>query len=960
MRVRVASAGTGKTTSLVVRVLELVAGGTPLRRIAAVTYTRTAAAELRQRVGEGVRALLAEGAYLDGVVRLDGDGRARFEEAGRELGGATMATIHGFLMQALRQVAPPLGLDPDFAAFGEGEARATYEDELRSLAFLTHDLGHPLAAPLARLGADGPAELLALFEQRSLALDLRPVDDGASDLWAVHQAAYERWLTRCLPTRLAPSEIERLALRAAEAPALAARIVARAPVLLVDEFQDVNPLQGRLFEALERAGAHVEVVGDPKQSIYGFRHADVEVFRRAAAAAAAAGTLAPPLIDTRRHAPEIAGLLNLLTGTLAESGLGFEPAEAPDVRTVGSAAAVTGLVELHWWRDDDGDPARLREAEFAFLGDRLHALAAAGRPWSHMAVVARAHASLAAVEAALRAAGVPAVLRQGRGYFERPELRDLLHAVRVALDPRGLSLAAWLRGPFGQLDPAAAAAVARADDPEAALRAGLPALAERLGTLRAALLADPTHAVATLAYAPLIDGTPFVARLTPRARDNVDALVVALAERPPADLERLLDRFERMAREADAGDVPQAGEGVTLLTVHAAKGLEWPVVAVVDAGRGRYEPAPPLVVDARDGRLARQGSPGYVELERERRRRADGETWRSLYVALSRPREVLLVTGSQARQGPGPWLQAFHRLRLGPAVPGAAAEADRRGGAPPHRGRAHASAVARALGVQLVQHGGGGEGPRSAGAPPLRPAYEPAPWLGRLPRPAPFPAVVSPSWVALEGVGRAAEPRVRAAWPAPLHACDAEEDDERRAPDPEDGERLAGRGATVGTLVHDALARGRRLEAAADLAELAGQEVLFAFPREAHASILDEVGMLVAGFWALVDGGALPAPGAGDEDEPEWPFVFEAAGSTWQGVIDRVLRVGERWWLDDFKTDRHLDPLRYAFPLATYVHAVELVRGVRPEARLIDLRRRRVVVVPDAALRAAWIERVGG
>jgi ATP-dependent exoDNAse (exonuclease V) beta subunit len=200
---------------------------------------------------------------------------------------------------------------------------------------------------------------------------------------------------------------------------------------------------------------------------------------------------------------------------------------------------------------------------------------------------------------------------------------------------------------------------------------------------------------------------------------------------------------------------------------------------------------------------------------------------------------------------------------------------------------------------------------------------------------------------------------VRAAWPAPLHAFDAEGDDERRAPDPEDGERLAGRGTAVGTLVHDALARGRRLEGADDLAELAGQEVLFAFPREARASILDEVGSLVAGFWALVDGGTLPAPGAADEDEPEWPFVFEAAGSTWQGVIDRVLRVGGRWWLDDFKTDRHLDPFRYAFPLATYVHAVELVRGVRPEARLIDLRRRRVVVVPDAALRTAWIERMG-
>jgi ATP-dependent helicase/nuclease subunit A len=273
MRVRVASAGTGKTTSLVLRVLGLVGEGVPLRRIAAVTYTRTAAAELRQRVGEGIHELLTEGEYLGGLVHLEAARRPRFEEAQRELGGANMSTIHGFLIEVLRLVAPALSLDPAFAPFGEGEARATYEDELRSLLFLAQDPRHPLTGALARLGDGAQSELRALFERRSLAPDLEPSDAGAADLWAVHVATYDRWSARHLPERLAPSEIERLALRAVEAPVLAARVVARTPVILVDEFQDVNPLQGRLFEAFERAGAHIEVVGDPKQSIYGFRHA---------------------------------------------------------------------------------------------------------------------------------------------------------------------------------------------------------------------------------------------------------------------------------------------------------------------------------------------------------------------------------------------------------------------------------------------------------------------------------------------------------------------------------------------------------------------------------------------------------------------------------------------------------------------------------------------------------------
>ncbi|MFN2324124.1 MAG: PD-(D/E)XK nuclease family protein, partial [Trueperaceae bacterium] len=158
------------------------------------------------------------------------------------------------------------------------------------------------------------------------------------------------------------------------------------------------------------------------------------------------------------------------------------------------------------------------------------------------------------------------------------------------------------------------------------------------------------------------------------------------------------------------------------------------------------------------------------------------------------------------------------------------------------------------------------------------------------------------------------------------------------------GERIVGRGTAVGTLVHDALARVRaRVGAGGDeLAGLAGQEVLFPFPAESRAAILAEVQGLLDGFWELVDAGALPGPGAADEEHAELPFAFEAGGSTWQGVIDRLTRTGDAWRLDDYKTDRRLDPERYHFAMATYVRAVELVRGVRPVARLIDLRRRRV------------------
>ncbi|MFN4071373.1 MAG: UvrD-helicase domain-containing protein, partial [Thermus caldifontis] len=96
MKLYVASAGTGKTHALVQELLALLRQGVPLRRMAALTFTRKAAEELRERILEEVKAL--------------GDGEA--ETAKRELYGALFTTIHGFMAEALRHTAPFLSLDP--------------------------------------------------------------------------------------------------------------------------------------------------------------------------------------------------------------------------------------------------------------------------------------------------------------------------------------------------------------------------------------------------------------------------------------------------------------------------------------------------------------------------------------------------------------------------------------------------------------------------------------------------------------------------------------------------------------------------------------------------------------------------------------------------------------------------------------------------------------------------------
>ena len=922
MKVRVASAGTGKTTSLVRRYLELIDGGVAISRVAGVTFTRAAADELRQRVAAGIDELLAHGDYLGGLFTPAPATRPLFERAHDELGGAVLSTIHGFMTVGLRLSAPSLGLDPNFVVLDEWEAAAIFEEECAGLLMLASDPEHPLHA--AKTALDGAAStfLLQLFGKRSLAPKLA-FGSAPSEvaLEALYRSALAAFDARLGATSLAPGEVERRALQMLDQRLPRERLVARYPHVLVDEYQDVNPLQGEFFERLAAAGARIELVGDPKQSIYGFRNADVAVFRRALDTAEATGEVQAPLTESRRHALAPTAFLNRLTERLAEGGSGFTAREAPPVASAGPQAAQLGSVEVVVVEGAEPlDELRGREAEV--LGERLQAHHALGVPYDEMAVLARSHAALARVLQALRTQGVPAYVVQGRGYYERSEIRDVHHALAVGVDPLGPSLLPFLRGPLAGLTlPEITQVAGAAPDMRLALLAeNFPAVEERMERLAELARGTPLQAVKGILREPLLGGKRFQELLRRRGRENVDALLFEVAGKAPRDVALFLDRLDLLARKAESGDVPQSGAGVRLLSIHASKGLEFRVTALFDVGAWGSNRTSPLLVEPGSGAVRLSGTPEFEKAKADALARGVQESYRLLYVAASRARDALILTASK-RNSPGPWLGALLGLGLtGPnAIPGVTWE--RVAYSPP---AAPAPTVADGHAADL-------------------PA---APWIDARRQPAPLPPVVSPS----------ALTRLTAADPETASDDEPVDQAARYAGEDEVERGRVGWGRARGTLVHFAIGQNWRPSDESTSSTLMAQEVLLPFDEAQRADLVAEVLELLGNYWGML-GAALPPLDQRAPDRAELPLAVTYGETVWEGIVDRLYQVAGDWYLDDYKTDRLVAPERYYLQLAHYLRATERALGVRPRGRLVYLRHGEVVepareLLDDALARA--------
>jgi ATP-dependent helicase/nuclease subunit A len=465
---------------------------------------------------------------------------------------------------------------------------------------------------------------------------------------------------------------------------LAARLLERAEIgesyrrrfshLLVDEFQDTNRLQLRLIEALRGPGSELVVVGDEFQSIYGFRHADLDVFRRQRRRLAErADAELMELSGNFRSRPELIAAVNhfgaaLLGESYRPLRVGATPVEdAPP----GEGPAVELLLTARdgWDEEEielepaiDGRTPLNCLAEARDVAIRLRELADAGVERGAMVVLLRAFTHLDAYEDSLERAGLRPYVVGGRGYWSQQQVSDvcaLLATIANPLDDQALfgALASpacgaapdtlWLlraaagarRHVWPALERAAGAGEAELAEPERLEQ--IPA--SEIGLLRrfVATLADLRRRGPRLPLAALIEaattetGYDLAVLMRPAGEArfaNVRKLMRLASEfeaREGRDLRGLLDFLAARAEsdaEAQAATAAEAHDGVRIMTVHNAKGLEFDVVAVPDLSRSLLAGArPPLLTLGREQpprvgmQLRRLGSGGinlydYAEL----------------------------------------------------------------------------------------------------------------------------------------------------------------------------------------------------------------------------------------------------------------------------------------------------------------------------------------------------------
>jgi ATP-dependent exoDNAse (exonuclease V) beta subunit len=768
-----AGAGSGKTSVLVERFVRAVReDGIAPGRILAITFTERAAAELRERV----RARLLE---------LGETAAARATDT------AYVGTFHGFCARILRAHARDAGLVEDHEILDEGLAgrlrRQAFAEALGEfvadgrteavdlIAAYTADRARATVlgvyAELRSRGARAPrlpppqpgrapigqAELLRAAElDEAAAREARAVDGAGARAVVLWDELLGRFGERYDAAKQARAglDFDDLELLAGELLAgheQLRRIWAeRFELLMVDELQDVNPRQLALVSALERE--NLFTVGDEWQSIYGFRHADVGLFRERDARLAPLGQ-SLRLAHNFRGRPELLGAVNAVFAR--RFGETYIPLRAGRESERESSAHREPRVELlltdrRGWSGarapvaDAGGrssgAADWREAEALALARRVRELIEDGRTSAgQVAVLLRGMGDIDCYEQALRSQGLHTVASAG-SFWARQEVADLLAHLHALADPGDeLALYGVLSCPPVGLSSDALALLGRAarerecgvwevarhpdtHAPAAGEETGVDGSLSRGERERVVeycvWLEGERGAADELTLAQLLERAIEHGAHAVRLRADEDGArrlanvhkLIGLAgewERSEGrDLRGFLDEaaFQQGAggmgflasaettAEPDATPVAGAGsvEAVRLMSVHAAKGLEFDVVCVADLGRAPSVGVSDLLVEGdRVGvRLLGLADPeprpalDYAELVEERREAQAQEEDRIVYVAMTRARERLLLSGavdfsSWPRERPGAPPIAWLGPALAPELPALCAEAVR-------------------------------------------------------------------------------------------------------------------------------------------------------------------------------------------------------------------------------------------------------------------------------------------
>jgi DNA helicase-2/ATP-dependent DNA helicase PcrA len=597
-----AGAGSGKTRVLTMRIAALIdRHGVPPERIFAVTFTNKAAGEMKHRIGRLLR---------------------------RNPSGLWIGTFHSLSARLLRREAELLGFTRQFTIYDE-------DDQLSLVRKLMEQRGYtgklfPPRAVQAIISAAknrmvSPEELLAGAPFDRLAQAAAEVYSALGPaLKAANAMDFDDLLLH--PLTLFREHPERL--RAYQN---------RFAYILVDEFQDTNRAQ---YQQVRLLGAHGNVcaVGDDDQSIYGWRGADVRNMQDFLKDFPGA-----KLIRLEENYRSTQVVLDAANGVIAENSGRIGKTLTTRRRggeTVTLLAAADERDEAEWV---------VRELQ------KRHAAS----DWSYqeMAVLYRTNSQSRALEEAFRRAGVPYRLVGAISFYERREVKDLLAYLRLVANPSDNE--AFLRAvgvPRRGLGETSLAALDRAASQWGKRLLETARIADRIVDLR------PNVRAAFRAFADLIDQAARLqdrppAELLEHIIKSIDYEAVLLAEGPEGaerweNVRELVASAANWSEEAPAGEdetgtplerflaeaallssadtVVGAEEGVTLMTLHTAKGLEWPVVVMTGMEHGLF----PLA-------RAEEQAAG---IEEERR---------LCYVGLTRAKDKLYLTWARARRRGG-------------------------------------------------------------------------------------------------------------------------------------------------------------------------------------------------------------------------------------------------------------------------------------------------------------------
>jgi ATP-dependent helicase/nuclease subunit A len=679
-----ASAGTGKTFTVVTKILYLLgveirgercASPIGLSDIAAVTFTNKAAAELKSKLRDALRSV---GRRAD-AYRID---------------GARIGTIHTLCANILREFALRTGRAPSpqlveeaesmllrgaavrdalLAALEDGtiagldEIVATYTvDKIEAEVCRLINQGDQLSALIARAG-DHPARERAILEFAQLARDtlVQRLEDGC-------QVDFDRMIswTRDLIR---------------DDPTVRRTLQRRIRVLFIDEFQDVDPAQREIAYLLAEPQSwrtnttRLVLVGDPKQSIYRFRNADVTVWRSVEhdfSERGWKGTRVVPLPENRRSVAPILGFVDHTIGKLLDTPVDdgtelqdFEIPYAPmtSVRPDTPTSSTIEIVTVPAY-----DTGKMRSAdevrfiEARTLADRVCDLRQQGTRWRDIAVLLCGWGAAEIYDQALRDRDVPTYILRDEGFYSCLEVTDVLVALDAIRHPSNdRPLFGFLRSPFvGLADESLLHIVLQCEAPcwpqlgtvtlaneyeHELLTRGI-ALLSRLGALRdrvstAVLIETLLEESGYLAHLELLgrEGSQRIANLRKLVR-----MARAMNDGSVGDfLDAVARQREVEAREGEAQLYGENEDVVTITSVHCAKGLDWRVVFWCDLVRTPPNSSEKLLIGRE--RVVMQDpegkQPEHVAFAQKLDAERKAETKRLWYVAATRAKDLLVLSG---------------------------------------------------------------------------------------------------------------------------------------------------------------------------------------------------------------------------------------------------------------------------------------------------------------------------